>query len=399
MRTLFFSLLIYIATMNCNVMAFEIQGKIEGLMPGDTLSFERIILPGFELDFAFEVIVEQPNEFTYNGSHEHIGYYMMSYKPISGKVIPSDKRGLTMLIKEGTTRLIGAVDQIYYCQLTGGLYDNETLQEMLQLEISLSKERGDLMRLIDEANTAEDYIKAKEYSDKFNSFHSERGEDFQRLSQLSKEFYEKFPSSEHTIIDALERIVSEPFETSLSKYEKMNEEAKNSFLGKILKQEIEKIEVLQPGNNAPDFHLTAINGREISLKDCAGSYILIYHWGMCPGSLMIDSEVIDLHNKYKEHLTIIGITDKIDYIKSTYDNVTPESKFMHLELKPVLENMLAHPWFDAEKTGNNAEIETSYAFGGLPFFVFISPDGKIIARDFHNAFYEAKKTMESEFGK
>jgi hypothetical protein len=72
---------------------------------------------------------------------------------------------------------------------------------------------------------------------------------------------------------------------------------------------------------------------------------------------------------------------------------------MHLELQPVLKNMLAHPWFDAEKTGNNVEIEISYIFGGLPFFVFISPDGKIIARDFSSAFYEAKNRMESEFGK
>ena len=72
---------------------------------------------------------------------------------------------------------------------------------------------------------------------------------------------------------------------------------------------------------------------------------------------------------------------------------------MNIELKPVLENMLAHPWFDAEKTDGNEKIEKDYAFGGLPFFVFISPDGEIIARDFQKAFYAAKEKMESEFGK
>jgi hypothetical protein len=316
--------------MNCNAVIFTIQGRIEGLMPGDTLSFERITMPRFQLDFAFEVIVEQPNEFTYSGLHEHIGYYMMSYKPISGKVIPSDRRGFTMLIKDGTTRLIGTTDQIYYCQLEGGLYDNEMLQETMQLEIALGKERSGLMRLIDEARIAEDPIKAKEYGDKFNSFHSERREDFQRLSQLRKDFYEKFPSSEYTIIDALHSVVSAPFETSFSKYEKMNDEARNNYFGKILKQEIDKITVLQPGRDAPNFHLTAMDGREISLKDCADSYVLIYHWGMCPGSLMIDNEVIDLHNKYKKHLIVIGITDKLEYIQTAYDNVHPTANLCTL---------------------------------------------------------------------
>jgi hypothetical protein len=114
---------------------------------------------------------------------------------------------------------------------------------------------------------------------------------------------------------------------------------------------------------------------------------------------MIDSEVINLYNKYKENLIVIGIMDRIEHIKAMYDNTPPDGKLMNIELKPVLENMLAHPWFDAEKTGNNDKIVTDYSFPGLPYFVFISPEGKIIARDFHRAFYAAKETMELEFGK
>ena len=89
----------------------------------------------------------------------------------------------------------------------------------------------------------------------------------------------------------------------------------------------------------------------------------------------------------------------MEQIKNLYNNTKPGSKLMNIEMKPVLESMLAHPWFDAEKTGNNGKIETDYAFAGLPYFVFISPEGKIIARDFHEAFYAAKNKMESEFGK
>ena len=89
-------------------MSFKIEGKIKGLMPGDTLSFERITLPGFSRNLAFNVIVETQDEFSYSGSHEQIGYYAMTYKPISGKVIRSDRMGMRMLIENGTTRIIGS---------------------------------------------------------------------------------------------------------------------------------------------------------------------------------------------------------------------------------------------------------------------------------------------------
>ena len=382
-----------------NAMSFIIKGDIQGLMPGDTLYFERISMPGFKLDFAFNVIVEKQNEFIYSGLHENVGYYMMTYKPVSGTVTGSDKRGLVMLIKDGTTRFTGAANQIYYCQLEGGLYDNEALQEALQLDISLGKERGNIMRLIEEARVAKDAAKVKEYVGKFNSFHLDHQEDFKKLSQLNNEFYEKYPSSEHTIVDALQRIKSVPLETSLSKYEKMNSDAQNSYFGKILKQEIDNMRILQLGNDAPDFHLTAMDGREITLADCSGSYVLIYHWGLCPGSFQMEKDATDLYNKYKDKLIVVGITEKIEVIKKLYDNTKPEDKLMGIEMKPVLESMLAHPWFDAEKTGNNGKIETDYAFAGLPFFVFISPEGKIISRGFHEAFFAAKSTIESEFGK
>ena len=382
-----------------NAMLFTIQGDIQGLMPGDTLSFERMSLPKYSSEYSFDVIVEKPDKFTYSGMHENIGLYVMRYKPISGKKIVADRMGVDFLVKDGITHLIGTTDQIYYVEIKGGIYDNDLLQEAQQLEISLGKERGNLFGLLEEYRTAENTEKIKEYSNKINMFYSERQEEHKKVSELNAQYYENFPSSEHTVVDVLRGVSYRPFETTQSRYEKMDSEAMNSYFGKILKLEMDKIARLQPGKDAPDFHLTAIDGREIFLSDCVGSYVLIYHWGLCPGSIMINSEVIDLHNKYIDRLKIIGITDKIEHIKNLYDNTKPEDKFMHIELKPVLENMLAHPWFDAEKTGNNSKIEIDYAFGGLPYFVFISPEGKIIARDFHSAFYEAKNTMENEFGK
>ena len=398
MKTILLGLFIWFATIGGQAMSFKIEGKIEGLMPGDTLTFERVTMPGYILNFAFDVVVEKQDGFTYNGAHEDIGYYHMVYKPVSRKRTHSSKGALPILIKDGTTRLIGTTAHIYYCRLEGGLYENELLQKSLQFKDSLSKERDCFTLLVEKANLSKDTIKAQEYANKFNSFYIDHQEAFKKSSLLQETFFNQYPSSEHTIIEALTRVNSSPLEMTKQRYEKMNDEARNSRFGKILKQEIDKLSALQPGNEAPDFRLIALDGKEVSLKDCAGSYVLIYHWGLCPGSLVIDKEVIELYHTYKDHLIVIGITDNINYIKGTYENTRPGEMLMNIELKPVLKNMLAHPWIDAEKSNGNEKVEKDYAFGGLPFFVFISPDGKIIIRDFHKAFYTAKEKLEAEFG-
>lgn len=399
MKAIVLCLLLCFTTISGKAMSFTIQGNIKGLMPGDTLTFERIGFPGFSKEFAFDIIVEDQEVFTYNGTHDHIDYYLMTYKPVADKKFRSDRSGLTMLIEDGIIQLSGVTGQIYYCQLQSSLYNNELLQEVLQFENSLGTERSAFLVLAEEARAVQDTVKLNEYLDKFNSFTIERREDYKKRSLLFEEFYEKYPSSNKTIIDALEKVDFSEVAASKERYEKMNDGAKNSYFGKILKQEIDKLDALQPGKEAPDFQLVGINGEKISLKDCAGSHVLIYHWGLCPGSLMIDNEVAELYRKYKDHLIVIGITDRIEVIRSLYEKSDADYKIMGIEIKPVLADMLAHPWFDVEKTNDNGKIETDYAFGGFPYFVFISPDGKIIARDFHQAFYTAKEKLETEFGK
>ena len=69
--------------------------------------------------------------------------------------------------------------------------------------------------------------------------------------------------------------------------------------------------------------------------------------------------------------------------------------------KPVLAGMLEHGWIEAElETGHpeNRQIMETYAIEGWPFFVLIGPDGTILARNYTNAFYRAKKILDKELG-
>lgn len=398
MKKIVFILIICFTILKANALSFTIQGEIEGLKPGDILTFEQISLPEYNSVLAFEVIVTEHNTFTHKGEHDNIRLYLMSYKPIGGKEPVVDRIGVEILIKEGVTLLTGTANQIYYVHLEGGLYNNDLLQKIIQLDNSLGVKRGELFRLSNEAHIAEDFKKKQEYSDQISSFSSKYESDFEKLSKLYSEFYEKHPSSEHIVIKVLSSVNYAPYESSFSRYEKMNSEAQNSYFGKILKQKLDKNAALQPGKDAPNFHLTSLDGREISLTDCTGSYVLIYHWGLCPGSFQRENDLTTLYNKYKDKLIVIGVTDNIDLIKEQYDNSNSGEKIVGLDMKSVLESMLVHPWFDSDKTGSNEKFATDYALVSLPYFVLISPDGKIIARDSHKAYFEAKAIIESEFG-
>ena len=62
--------------------------------------------------------------------------------------------------------------------------------------------------------------------------------------------------------------------------------------------------------------------------------------------------------------------------------------------------MLEHPWKEAE-TGRaeNQKTADTFMVSGLPYFIFIGPDGTILARDFQPAFYQAKETLLKAVGK
>jgi len=394
MKKIIVILVMCICSISANAMPFTIEGKITGLEIGDTLSFERMILPGSSTEAAFNIIIEKQDEFYYRGSHNHVNCYYMTYKPANEQISQDDGPHLVFLVKDGTTRLSGkSVENI---EIQSEIY-NEALQEIMKLENALSAERNEYHRNYKAAFVSGDTVKGKEYIDKFNNFYSIREKEYKKLEEMRNQFYDDFPSSEYTAFNNLQSARAIPFAESLEKYNKMSEAAQNDYLGKLYKNIIDRLAVFEAGNDAPDFHLKTITGKEISLEDFRGKYVLIYHWGLCPGSLMIDKDVVALYQKYKEHLEVIGVTQSIEEISSLYEGIDEDRELMGIKLKPVLKNMLEHPWLDVELTKENEKISSDYEFGGMPFFIFISPEGKIIHREFHDAFYTARKELKSKF--
>lgn len=383
-----------VSAKNHNLYSYKIEARIEGLSKGDTICFENVIFPQFDLEPAFNVIVEEDNRFSYEGSVGHSQYFLISYKPLSGDKVFMPKRGLTLYLDSGEIFIQGTAENIYYCQIKGGIYDNTHIQQIASLENKLGIGSNSYWQLAEKARLSGDTLKYNEYIDRYYSFNQDNKVDYEKLSDLKDEFLEREPSSSLNIIDMLQHVTYSPLEKLESYYAGINEEAQQSYFGIKLKKEIDKIGKLIPGNDAPDFTLQAVDGQQVSLSDYSGHYLLIYHFGLCPGSLMIDEEVTSFYTENSDRVKVIGVTaEDLNLLKEWYEKMDPSELLMDIELKPAVGSMISHPWTDVENKGDNAQLALDYAFAGLPFFIFISPEGKILERGFSEAFYKAKELI------
>ena len=177
-------------------------------------------------------------------------------------------------------------------------------------------------------------------------------------------------------------------------FEAYSDETRQSWYGRKTAAYIEKIESLAPGMPAPEFTLVTTSGDTLTKPDFAGKYLLFYHWGLCPGSLYIDRQVTDLHDRYSGRgLEVIGLTESVASIREVYETTQTGGD---AAMSATLKGMLEHAWPEVELETDrpeNAAINDSYEVSGWPFFILIGPDGRLLARGFTDAFYDAEEIL------
>ncbi len=345
---------------------FTIQGEITGLAVGDTLRFEVIELPMWNLAPGFDVVVATTDSFEYTGHQPHSQYYLMTYLPHTGKVAPSSKRGLTMIVGGGTVTVNGSTDEIYFSRVDGEAFGRQPLlREATDIENAIDRERSRYLGLANEAFAAADSIKGREYIKMFSEFRRD-GDEQRRVDELRGEFLRRNPASEWSIVYRLERSSNTPLDTLETHYARLDATAHAGYFGSLLGKTIDERRRLQPGQPAPGFRATLPDGTAMDIEDFRGKYLLIYHWGFCPGSIQLEKEATDLYNRFSDKLVVLGITQSLEAIRSAAQKASPDDEFFGVKLKPAFESMAAHPWMDVESgTGENGRIGELYAFGAV----------------------------------
>lgn len=377
-----------------SAQSFTIKGHIKGIEVGDTLRFEKVVLPSWTIEKAFDLVVDSDNEFIYNGEHSHTQYYMMQYFPVKGTAPKAAKRGVPILIRDGEITVNGTRDLIYFSTVSGGFYDSE-LRAIKALDDSLSIERSALMPLMDKAfKEDKDTITGRALNDKFNKFGAYNSAHFERLRQMESDYALKI-CNEYVAANICE-MLWKPLEELEDSYSKLTAEAQKSYYGMLLHSNIEKIKSLSVGRPAPDFTFKTINSEAISLSDLRGKYVIVYHFGLCPGSIQMDPSVAELYTNHRDKVEIIGLTASMKELKKVSNEATVDDEINGINFKKAITNMTNHPWkYEAETiTDDNAEFLKIFNITGLPTFLVVSPEGLIVSRGFSEAFDEAVKIIK-----
>ena len=119
-------------------------------------------------------------------------------------------------------------------------------------------------------------------------------------------------------------------------------------------------EAMKPGNVAPDFKMTTIDGKEVTLNSFHGKYLLVDFWGTwCGWCVKGIPSMKKYYNKYKNEIEFLGVCCR-DTDKKWRQGVTA------YEL----------PWVNVLEGESN--LSARYAVGGYPTKVLLDPEGKIV---------------------
>ena len=400
--------MIAIALLSASAMActaqksnFTIIGDITGLQIGDTIEFSTIDLPSWKDSTAFTIIVDDTARFRYRGNLEHDQYFIFTYTTNEGKEIVADRGGKTFIVRPGDTiTFTGERENVYYSKINGGIYDEPQLAEYLRVDDSIGLVRGCYMRRLEEARAAGDTAEMYRWGDAFNAFYN-GNPGVERVRTLRRAYIDSNRQGTlFLLVERLPRIGYEPIDEMKNIYENYSEQIKESWYGRKTADFIAQMEAIAPGRPAPDFELVTVAGDTITKETYTGKYLLFYHWGLCPGSIYIDKYVCEFYDLYREKgLEVVGLTESVATIRELYERTLNNPR--EADLNATLGNMLKHKWTEVEletEYPENKKMSETYRISGWPFFVFIGPDGTLLARNFTEAFYETKQILEEEFG-
>jgi thiol-disulfide isomerase/thioredoxin len=344
------------------VVSFD-ASKIESSYKyGGSLAIENVIL-----DSLTSVQSKLDYNYVYTESLENANRYLDSMsitnkqyleKLIGEKVIATN-------FKEYTKALIEYKSA--YLKIMLGERKNEQPEKYYDFLDQLSLENEDYLDILEYRVFLSEYI-AMKTNERLNSLDSVQKSNldvhFEESLSVIKELKDENVKA-YALFNAMNMRLKEKGILGFDKYYNyFKEHNKDLHYAEQLKIAYDEKKLLAPGQPAPAFTLKDVDGNMVSLNDFKGKYVYIDFWQtLCPRSERELPYLLDLHSDYNDkNIEFVSISVNED--ENVWRDYVKENKNIGTSLR------VPKSW--------DSKTYTDYQAFGLPTFILIDTEGKII---------------------